>query len=247
MINLISETLKEAGQYTLSHFQEDLTINYKIGDELVTKIDHECEKLIKEKILNKFPDHRFWGEEQGQTKSNSDWTWIVDPVDGSVNYSRHISLFGISIAAVHKNKVQAAGVFNPITQELFLAERNNGTTLNGKKVSVSKESNLNHSIVYSTELFKSFKYISPLFNLIKNLRITSSSAYETCLVASGRTEAFIKITTHPWGFAAANLIVEEAGGKVTNFDGTNWDINSTHILSSNGLLHNNLLELINLK
>lgn len=239
---------KAAGNFSKNYFQKTQQLFYKEQEEVFTQTDVQTEALIKDVIRKEFPKHNILGEETGLTKeSKSDYTWIIDPIDGSENFTRGIYLYGISIALAIKNEVKIATVFNPLTNELFSAEKGKGAFLNGKPISVSQRSELSKAVIYGTELYKSKEYLKPLFDKVKNLRITSSSAYETCLVACGRIEGFVKVTTHPWGFAAANLIVEEAGGQVTNFDGSTWDTRSNKILSSNKVLHQELLDLINQK
>ncbi|MFC1653482.1 inositol monophosphatase family protein [Patescibacteria group bacterium] len=237
--------IKAAAKESLKYFGKTNKTFYKKGDELVTQIDIDCENIIKNLLINDFPNYGFLGEESEEKKEDTDYKWIVDPIDGTVNFSRGINLYGISIALANKNKVILGIVYNPVSDELFVAEKSQGTTLNGVKTKVSNEESLDRSVIYSTELFKSDQHVSSLYKKIKQFRITSSSAYETCLVAAGRIEGFIKVTTNPWGFAAANLIVEEAGGEVTNFKGEEWDTNSTHIVSSNGFVHKKLLESLN--
>ncbi|NIO23007.1 MAG: inositol monophosphatase [Candidatus Aenigmarchaeota archaeon] len=236
---------KEAGKITLDQFEKFKDVSYKPGEEIVTDVDVKAERKIKEIIKKHFPKHNILAEEEGEDfVSSSDYLWIIDPVDGTVNYSRGIKLYGISIALAKNNEVVLGVVYNPIFDELFTTERGKGAFLNGKKIKVSSENELFKTVIYSTELFRTKEIIKNLFDRVRNLRITSSSAYETCLVACGKVDAYIKVTNVPWGFAAANLIVEEAGGRVTNFDGSKWNIHSKNILSSNGILHEKILSLL---
>lgn len=244
-LSVAVEAVKEAARISLEGFQQIQKISYKEGEEIVTEFDVKAEQAIRLHIKKYFPEDNILGEEQGtQENSTSARLWIIDPIDGTVNYSRGIQMYGVSLALAVENQVIAGVVYNPVTHELFTAEKGKGSFLNGSRVIVSNRDQLSQSVIYATELYKTRDILLPLMDTVKQLRITSSSAYETCHVAAGRTEAFIKVTTHPWGFAAANLIVEEAGGVVTNFDGTAWDIHSTHILSSNKVLHQELLDLI---
>jgi myo-inositol-1(or 4)-monophosphatase len=243
VLEIAVRAVKEAAKVTQRQFGKPRSVEYKAGEEAVTKADIEAERKIREILGKHFPEHSILGEEEGQD-SSSDCLWLIDPIDGTVNYSRGIRLYGISLAMARNRKPVLGVVCNPLSGELFTAERGKGAYMNGEKIRVSSRTELSKSVVYATELFKSKKHVEGLFEKVKNFRITSSSAYETCLVACGRTEAFVKITSHPWGFAAASLIVEEAGGKVTNFDGTRWSIDSTKLLASNGLLHEEILALL---
>ena len=238
------EAVKKAAKKAQKNFLQAKKTFTKVDDEPVTEIDIECEKIIKDVLSAKFPDYGFLGEESGNDKKDSPHKWIVDPIDGTVNYTRGIYLYGISIALAKDKDVILGVVYNPVFDEMLVAEKGKGAYLNDKKIRVSKVKNLSQSVIYATELYKSNKFVKNVYQEIKQFRITSSSAYETCLVAMGKIEGFIKITTHPWGFAAANLIVDEAGGKVTNFDNTPWNIDSTHTLTTNGYVHKQILNLL---
>jgi len=242
-IKVAIKAAKAAGELSLDFFNKEKEISYKEQEEIVTDVDIKCEDVIKSIIKKEFADHAFLGEEKGK-EGSSEYTWVIDPIDGTVNYSRGIKLYGISIALVKDKKVVLGVVYNPLTNELFSAQKGKGAFLNGQKIKVSDVSQLSKSVVYATELYRSKEYVSSLFDKIKRFRITSSSAYETCLVACGRTDGFIKVTKVPWGFAAANLIVEEAGGKVTNFNDSEWNIESNKMLVSNAKLHQEIIALL---
>lgn len=246
MINVAIEAVQAAAKITTANFGRLQEVSEKSQDrEIVTKIDLEAENKIKEIITGQFPTHGFLGEESGTNHQNSEFVWLTDPIDGTVNYSRGLKKYGISLALAQGKKIVLGVVYNPITEELFTAERGKGASLNGQAIKVNNNQDLYQSVIYATEFYRSRELIVPLFDKIKNLRITSSAAYDTCMVACGRTEAFIKVTTHPWGFAAASLIVEEAGGKVTNLDGTDWNMNSTKLLATNGVLHEEIMKILN--
>ncbi|MBI4092546.1 MAG: inositol monophosphatase [Candidatus Kerfeldbacteria bacterium] len=245
MIEVAVEAVKKAGQITSTYFSQVQKVSYKHLDrEVVSEVDIKAESAIKETVKSRFPDHGFLGEETGRDSQKSEYVWIADPIDGTVNYSRGLKKYGISLALSKNREVILGVVFNPISGEMFTAERDKKAYLNGEPIHVNKNVDLFQAVVYASEFSRSKEVIKGLFDSVKNLRIASSSAYDTCMVACGRTEAFIKVTTHPWGFAAANLIVEEAGGKVTNLDGTPWNTDSTIMLISNGVLHDQLLSLL---
>lgn len=249
MLNIAIKAVKEAAKISLPAFTKKKNISYKNKEgeeEIVTDIDLKAEKAIKAVLKKHFPDHNFLGEEQGkESQKSSDFLWLIDPLDGTVNYCRDIKLYGISLALAKKKDVILGVVYNPLTNELFTAQKGQGAFLNNQKIKVSSQKELSNSVIYTTELYKTINIIKNLIFKLKNLRITSSAAYETCLVACGRTDGFIKVTTNPWGFAAANLIVKEAGGKVTNFNGSKWNIDSTKMLITNDILHNKILKLLN--
>lgn len=244
MLQTAIQAVKRAAAITKKYFSKPGYLHYKTGQELVTEVDAKAEEIIRETLASRFRDHAFLGEESGISISNSPYLWITDPIEGTVNFSRGIHRYAISLALAKGKNVIIGVVYNPITNELFTAQKNKGAHLNGKRIRVSERTDLYQAVIYATALFKSKHVLRTLFTKVRDLRIAESSAYENCLIACGRTEAFVKITTHPWGFAAANLIVEEAGGRVTNFDGTKWDIHSTKLLASNGVLHREILALL---
>jgi myo-inositol-1(or 4)-monophosphatase len=238
-----------AGEWTQAYFGTKTDQHYKEGEELVTPVDVLAENLVKIVIHRVFPEHSILGEESGLEKRTSDYLWICDCLDGTVNYSRGIPLYGVSVAVAHEKEVLAGVVYNPITNELFSAGKGTGAFLDKGKnlvehslIRVSDLSDLSKSLIYMTELYKTRKYIDRLIDLVPKLRVNSASAYESCLVADGRIDGFIKVTSHPWGYAAAFRIVEEAGGVVTNFDGSPWNIESTHMVAANPIIHKKILK-----
>ncbi len=241
------EAVREAGNILAPFFGKPQEVSYKEGKEIVTEMDLKAEQKIKEICNLNFPDYAFLGEEQGKDNIDSEYLWITDALDGTLNYSRGIFPYGVSLALAKNREVVLGIVFNPITNELFHAVRGKGAFLNNNPISVSNVSDISKSIIYSTEIYRTFSLVSSLSKNAKHFRITSSSAYDTCLIACGRAEAYIKVTSHPWGFAAANLIVEEAGGKITDLDKKKWNIDSKRMIISNFALHFLLLEELGFK
>jgi myo-inositol-1(or 4)-monophosphatase len=240
MLSTAIQAVKRAARITTKYFSKPTHFRYKNGQELVTEVDAKAEQIIRKTLASRFRHHGFLGEESGSSASSSVYLWIADPIEGTVNFSRGIHRYAISLALARGKHVLLGVVYNPITNELFTAKKEGGAYLNGKRIHVSKRAELFQAVIYATALHKSSRTLRELFKKVRDLRIAESSAYENSLIACGKTEAFIKITTHPWGFAAANLIVEEAGGRVTNFDGSPWSIHSTKLLASNGILHEDI-------
>lgn len=244
MIQVAIEAVKKAGNFMQSQYTSVHRVEYKDGQEIVTEIDKQSEKIIRNVIHTMFPEHSILGEESCLDGTDKDNIWIVDPLEGTENYSRGIGWYGISLAFSRRNIVLIGVVYNPVTNELFIAEKGKGAYKNDKNIYVSTQSDLQQSVVYVSGNKKSKILVPLLVKGIRHLRIASAAAYETCMIADGRIEGFIKITKSPWGFAAANLIVEEAGGKVTTFNGSAWDTTSTHLIASNGHLHDKLMTLV---
>jgi myo-inositol-1(or 4)-monophosphatase len=225
-------------------FYSTLSISEKSGPhDVVTQFDKEAERVIIDTISKSFPDHAFLGEESGSRgASNKEITWIIDPIDGTWNFARQIPSFGCSIAAVYENTVYVGVVIDPIANELFVAKKGYGATMNGKQLSVSSRSDLSISgISLRIEMLKS---IPENFGI---LRRSGSTVLDMCYVAKGSLEGFIDRNINVWDFAASMLIVSEAGGMVTTLEQSPPLLDSTKkqsIIATNRLIHKELLKWI---
>ncbi len=225
-------------------FYSSLTIQEKSGPhDVVTQFDREAEHAIIETISNTFPDHAFLGEETGKRGfPTSAITWIIDPIDGTWNFARQIPSFGCSLAAIYENTVYVGVVIDPIANELFVAKKGYGATMNGKKLSISQRSTLLQSgISLRIEMLKS---IPEHFGI---LRRSGSTVLDMCYVAKGSLEGFIDRNINVWDFAASMLIVQEAGGIVTTLNNTPLLLNPAikqSVIATNGLIHKELLKWI---
>lgn len=217
---------------------------------LVTEYDNAIEDLIISYLSQVFPDHRFLGEESGLSSENAGAiTWIIDPIDGTVNFAHRIPVFTISIAATFDNQVLTGVVFDPLRHELFVAEKNQGAFLNGKKLSVSKKRLLSESVLgtgfpYNVSenplnCLEDFVTFSKMGLPIRRL---GSAALDLAYVAAGRFDGFWEVSLKPWDFAAGKLLIEEAGGMITNY--SNEAIESfeeSSIVASNSNIHSQIL------
>ncbi len=245
-----SDTLREimfkaaeaAAEIQLEYFEKDFEIGRKKDySDLVTEVDKKCEAKIIEIIHNTFPGHNVLGEEGGDQHKKSDYVWIVDPIDGTVNYAHSVPIFCVSIAVEYKGEVILGVVYSPKTREKFHAEKGKGAYLNDKKISVSEIDLLKDSL-----LVTGFPYgskdnydhcIDHFVNFIKlglPIRRLGSAALDICYLAAGRFEGFWEVNLNAWDVAAGYLILLEAGGKVTNFEGGQYSIYNKQILASNG-------------
>jgi len=253
--------LKEAGKILLDNFGKITDYEVKENQSsIVTKADIDSEKRIIEIILEKFPEHNTLGEETGFQNKNSEYTWIVDPLDGTSNFAAGLPWFGIIICALKNSEPIMAGCFLPISNELYLAEKGKGATLNKKTISVSKETELKnilatYSLDYSDEPGKTeheAQIIQDLVRNIRNLRSTNC-LIDFCYTADGKLGAAINQTTKIWDIAGPGLIIKEAGGKVTDLNGNRFDFTLTEtnydrnfeIVASNKILHSEVIKLIN--
>ena len=222
-------------------FYSNLTVQEKSGfHDVVTQFDREAEHAIIETISNTFPDHAFLGEETGSRGvPASAITWIIDPIDGTWNFARQIPSFGCSLAAMYQNEVYVGIVMDPIANELFVAKKGYGATMNGKKLSISMRSTLPQSGV--SLRIEMLKNIPENFGI---LRRSGSTVLDMCYVAKGSLEGFIDRSINVWDFAASMLIVREAGGVVTTLKNKEPILDpkiKQSIIATNGLIHKELL------
>lgn len=245
----MSAIAREAGALLMQHFHQGLKIEYKGDADLVTAADRASEALIRERIKQQFPLHDVLGEEQGLTDQGGDYRWYVDPLDGTTNFAHGYPVFCVSMAVEEratKSRV-AAVIYDPTRDELFTAEREKGAQLNGKPIHVSKAAQLKECLV-ATGFPSHKRHKNPNIHFYHQItlrthgvRRAGSAALDLCCVACGRFDGFWEFNLNPWDTAAGVLIVEEAGGRVTRFDGAPFQIDSRETLASNGVVHDALL------
>lgn len=249
MLNFAKTIAIKAGKIVMKDFGKETKVEAKGIRDIVTKYDRASEEFIKKEILKKFPDHEFLGEESGKTKSKSEYTWIVDPIDGTKNFARKIPLFAISIALYKKGKPLIGVVHNPVLQETFWAEKGKGAFKSSPwqkthRIHVSKTTALVNAILVTGFHPKSTRKNLPIFAHLAaktfGMRRTGSASIDLCYVASGLFDGFWEFDLKPWDIAAGVLILEEAGGKATNFDGSPLDFKLEQFLGSNGKMHKTL-------
>jgi len=258
----MSAIAREAGALLKRHFQQHLKIEYKGEADLVTAADRASEALIRERIRQQWPHHDVLGEEQGLNDQGSEYRWYVDPLDGTTNFAHGYPVFCVSLALErrvleHQEPEQrlqgepgrriAAVVYDPTRDELFSAEQGRGARLNGEKIHVSQTASLKESLV-STGFPSHKRHKNPNIYFYHQItlrthgvRRAGSAALDLCCVAAGRFDGFWEFNLNPWDTAAGVLIVEEAGGKVSRFDGSAFELNSRETMASNGLIHEALL------
>lgn len=237
----------EAGDLLRRGFGTTFDIGQKQGKQnLVTEYDKASEKKIISMLLNAFPHHSILAEESGALKKEkAPVTWIIDPLDGTVNFARNVPIFSVSIAAVSDNACLSGVVYQPMTQELFIAEKGKGAYLNGKRLAVSKVNTFDEAMMSTGFPYNVDK--NPLRCVDKfaemqvkgvPIRRLGSAAIDLAYVAAGRYDSFWEVGLHPWDIAAGKLLVEEAGGKITHWDGSLHQIFGYEtMLATNGLLH----------
>lgn len=243
----------DAGQLMKSRMNTGFSIDNKEGiNNLVTEVDVACEKLIMDTIRTNFPDHFILSEETGEIKTDSVYKWIIDPIDGTVNFAHGIPICCVSIGLEKSGEVIMGVVYNPFMEEFFFAEKGKGASLNGTPISVTQKSD-----VFAACLVTGFPYsyldsengpLEVFGRLIRKgvpVRRLGSAAIDLCWVAAGRFDGFYEHKLNAWDSAAGFLMVEEAGGKVTDFEGKPYSLYQPHIVATNGKIHQDLLNVIN--
>ena len=246
------EAIEQGSKELARFFNGTFKISNKEGiNNLVTEADHAAEKAIIDVIQKTFPDHFILSEEVGEMKTDSDYKWIIDPIDGTVNFANGIPLCCVSIGVEHKGEMILGAVHNPIMNEFFFAERGKGATLNDKSIRVSDKTEVIHSCLVTgfpyTYLDQEYGPLQVFEKLIRKgipVRRLGSAAIDLCWVAAGRFDGFYEHKLAAWDSAAGFLIVEEAGGKVTDFKGDYYSPYQPHILATNGHIHDELLNYV---
>lgn len=246
---MLKETLlaaTQAGAAQLQHFYEkSFAISNKDGvNNLVTEADHAAEKAIFAVIQNAFPEHFILSEETGEIPTNSEYKWIIDPLDGTVNFAHGIPLCAVSIGVEKNGEMIMGAVYAPFINEMYIAEKGQGATLNSRKLSISSQTDVMKSC-----LVTGFPYIYPkehkgpleIFgNMVMQgipVRRLGSAAIDLAWVAAGRFDGFWEFNLSPWDTAAGYLLVKEAGGVVTDFTGKEFSCYQKQILATNGHIH----------
>jgi myo-inositol-1(or 4)-monophosphatase len=253
IVEIAKKAALAAAEIHLRYFNTDLQIETKSTHyDLRTVADIESEKLIVSIIQETFPDHNIIAEENKYLQTSSEYTWIIDPLDGTSNFAHRFPIFSVSIALAYKGSVILGAVCDPTRKELFFGLKGAGAFLNDKRILVTKNQSLKQAILITGFYYdRGDKMIRALDDMksfllagIVGIRRLGSAALDLCNVASGRADGYWEFKLNPWDFAAGKLIVEEAGGKVTDNSGEKVGIAPSYIVASNGLLHETLLDVL---
>lgn len=230
MLNIAVRAARAAGNVITRGYEnrDDIDIKKKGEQDYVTKIDKEAEATIIHKIQQSYPDHNFVGEESGRTGGDSDYTWVIDPLDGTSNFIAGIPHFAVSIALLFKGKVEQAVVFDPIRGELFACSKGSGAQLNGYRIRCTKARDLSNAIVATalpfrdkTDFDDALVKFSKVIKDSGDVRRSGSAALDLAYVAAGRYDGYFEKGLKAWDMAAGELLVKEAGGLVTDYSGNN--------------------------
>lgn len=242
---------KEAGLHALSQFQGKLTIEFKTPKDIVTQVDMECDQLIRSQISKHFPHDNLLSEETPNLDLGSEYTWVIDPIDGTVNYSRGIPLWGVAVAVVKGKEVVAGAQYLPVLDELFWAIEGGGAWCNAQPISVSKIHELSQFIISNGDYNVGEEERNNIANLdafaiqaklAQRIKCIGSAIVETSYVASGRIDAYVMQFSHLWDISVGNILVREAGGEITHLNGDDITYrDGCNVLFSNGHQHQTLV------
>ena len=253
---MLKQVLLQATEAAATLIKEYSTRSFTISNKeginnLVTEVDHKSEEVIFEIIKKNYPDHQILSEESGAIIQDSQYKWIIDPIDGTVNFANHIPLCCVSIGIEVNGKMELGAVYNPFINEFFFAQRGYGATLNEHLISVSKTAHVINSCLvtgfpytYLDTVNGPLEVFSKLIRKGIPVRRLGSAAMDLCWVAAGRFDGFYEHKLSAWDSAAGFLIVEEAGGKVTDMKGAHYNPYQPGILASNGIIHDELLAVV---
>jgi myo-inositol-1(or 4)-monophosphatase len=239
----------EAGEVLRSGFGSQHSVRYKGEVDLVTEVDEQAEQVIREILLGAFPAYGMLAEEEGALVGEEDARWIVDPLDGTINFAHGLPIFCVSIALERAGEVVLGVTHDPIRDEAYVAERGRGATLNGEPIRVSVTEELIQALIATgfpydrpkmpeaLELFGRFTAVT------RGMRRLGSTALDLCYVASGRLDGYYERGIWAWDIAAGSVILEEAGGRVTDYRGGVLDLEGREIVASNGTLHAAMVKL----
>jgi myo-inositol-1(or 4)-monophosphatase len=255
LLNFTIQTAREAGRLLAERFGRKIEISNKSEIDLVTESDLASERLIIDRIKTHYPRHSILAEESGITEARdddaqSDWRWIIDPLDGTTNYAHGYPCFCVSIGLAHKGKLELGVVYDPIRDEMFAAERGQGASLNGRRIRVSPTMNLSAALLctgfpYDVRQRNEFaRHFASFIMHAQGVRRDGAAALDLAYVAAGRFDGFWEEGLKPWDVAAGALIVAEAGGRITHYDGSAFDIYTAPILASNGLIHEQMMRVL---
>ena len=250
LMALAQDSARQAGNLLVERLNTDFKIRKKGPINLVTEIDLQSEALIVGRIRKHFPEHQILTEEQASRRTASPFKWIIDPLDGTTNYAHGYRFFCVSIALELAGEIVLGVVYDPITDEMFSAIKGSGATLNGQVIRVSAEPKLSESLLCTSfsyqqaDIRANLGYFNPLILEARAIRRDGAAALDLCYVGCGRFDGFWGIGLNAWDVAAGLLIGEEAGGRVSRFDGSDSTIYDREILATNGRIHGPMMKLL---
>jgi len=240
------EAARKAGEIQLSGLGKEKNVRYKGEINLVTEIDKKSETVIIQHILSKYPDHNILAEESHPDKRSGEFLWIIDPIDGTTNYAHEFPFFCVSIALSIDKEITVGVIYDALRDELFYSTKNGGAFYNNERIHVSRTTELRQSLIgtgFPYEItIESKEFFSHFLMKAQAIRRAGSAALDLAYLANGRLDGFWELCLHPWDTAAGIVLVEEAGGMVTDFNGGDYSIFRKEILATNGKIHSQMIK-----
>ncbi len=245
---------KQAGRIHKKYFEGETQTREKSSSfDLITVADLEAEKAVVKTIKKSFPTHNILAEEGSYQKTKSSYCWIIDPLDGTNNFSFGIPIFCVSIALAKNNQIVLGVIYDPMREELFFAEKGKGAYLNGKPIRVADAASLDKSLLITgfyydrgQNMLNNLEAIKVFFQeKIIGLRRLGAAALDLCYIACGRATGFWEFNLSPWDFAAGKLLIEEAGGKISGRKGEELGLENSYVIASNGKIHQEIIRVVN--
>ena len=252
MIEKVIEIAGIAGEIVRDGYGKNFEIMLKGSvNNLVTEIDKKSESVIIDYVKKNFNNHSILAEESGQLKTDSEYVWVIDPLDGTTNFAHGLPIFSVSIGVQKNGETICGVVYDVMRNAMYSAEKNSGSFLNGKKINVNNNSDLSRSVLVTgfpydvaENPLNAVEKFSAFLKKTRAIRRLGSAAIDFCYVAQGVFEGFWEVSLNPWDICAGKLIVEEAGGIVTDFSNSEINIDSKQILATNKLVHQEMLEIL---
>jgi len=254
MLNMAIRAARAAGDLIVRYVDrvDSLKITPKGRNDFVSEVDRQAEREIVNILQKAYPSHGFLGEEGGrQGTARGDFVWVIDPLDGTTNFLHGFPQFAVSIALMHKGHIECGVVYDPLRQELFTAKRGGGAMLNNRRVRVTRQNTLKGALLGTGIPFKDQRYVEPYLHMLRELikdtagvRRAGSAALDLAYVACGRLDGFWEIGLKKWDMAAGILLIQEAGGIVTDFEGGDKYLETGNLLTASPRLHMVMAEVI---
>ena len=248
---LIESLARKSGDTLMKHFRQDWALlkERTTAKEAITRYDKEVDRLIVEQIKRHYPHHSMLTEESGFVEGDPDWLWIVDSLDGTGNFANFNPFFSVCIALMHRSELLLGTIYAPAIDEFYFAEKGKGAYLNGVKIQVSDVQGLGRSYILYCEggdkdRGRTGDLLHRVYPHVTDIRKLGSAGLETAWVAAGKREAYFTTRIDPWDVAPGILLVQEAGGKVSDFQGNSWKPQTSDLLFSNEKLHEKILGLL---
>jgi myo-inositol-1(or 4)-monophosphatase len=254
LINIAVKAARRAGKIIIRYFSEldTLKVHEKGFNDLVTLVDKSAENDIIDTIRHAYPEHSILGEESGFHAGNDEFVWVIDPLDGTMNYTHGFPHFAVSIGIKYREQVEHAVIYDPLSQDLYTASRGSGAKLNDRRIRVSKLNTLEGALIGTSFPFHNrdqrldqyFKLFKEVYIRCADVRRTGSAALNLAYVAAGKLDGFWEPSLKPWDIAAGVLLVREAGGFITDFKGENGYLDSGDVVAGTRKVHAELLRAI---